>query len=399
MADLKVKFCGIESPNPFWLASSPVSNTGEMISRAFDAGWGGVSWKTLCPEDIEIVNVMPRLAALDFEDKKVIGLENIELTTDRPLKVNLEEISQVKKKYPKHVVLVSIMADARKDAWQKLARQAENAGADGLELNFSCPHGMPEKGMGMAIGQVPEVTQMMTEWVKAVAKKPVVVKLTPNVTDIRIIAKAAKKGGANAISTINTVQSLCGVNLDTLEPLPTVEGMSSFGGYSGPAVKPIALRLVTQLAQDKDIGLPISGIGGISTWQDAAEFILVGATTLQVCTGIMRSGYRIVEDMADGLSNFMDDKGFKNIDEMRGKVLPKITSHEKLPRLPKLVCNVDTGTCVKDDLCYIACMDGGHQAITLDKNRLPVIDTEKCGGCGLCTLVCPVPNCATLKKK
>ncbi|MEW6041317.1 MAG: NAD-dependent dihydropyrimidine dehydrogenase subunit PreA, partial [Elusimicrobiota bacterium] len=278
-------------------------------------------------------------------------------------------------------------------------RQVEDAGADGIELNFSCPHGMPEKGMGMAIGQVPETTLMMTEWVKAVAKKPVMVKLTPNVTDICIIAKAAKKGGANALATINTIQSLCGVNLDTLEPLPTVEGISSFGGYSGPAVKPIALRLVTQLAQDKDIGLPISGIGGISTWQDAAEFILLGATTVQVCTGIMRAGYRIVEDMADGLLNFMDEKSFNSIDEMCGRVLSKIVAHEKLPRHPRIVSSVDTGTCTKCDLCYITCQDGGHQAITLDKNRLPVIDEEKCAGCGMCALICPVPNCVTLKKK
>ncbi|MFH2070147.1 MAG: NAD-dependent dihydropyrimidine dehydrogenase subunit PreA [Elusimicrobiota bacterium] len=401
MVNLKVNFCGVESPNPFWLASSPVSNSAEMVSRAFDAGWGGAIWKTLGLDGPEgpIVNVTPRLAGLDFEEKKLLGLENIELITDRPLKENLKEISEIKKKYPKNPVFVSIMAGPVREDWQKLTRIVEEAGADGIELNFSCPHGMPEKGMGMAIGQIPDVCQTITTWVKEVAKTPVMAKMTPNITDILVPARASKKGGADGISAINTIQSFLGVNLDTLEPLPTVDGKSMFGGYSGPAVKPIALRFVAQLSSDKGLALPISGIGGIATWKDAAEFILAGATTIQVCTAIMRNGYRIVEDMSDGLSNFMEEKGFASVSEMVGKILPKLGTHESLNKKKRMVCSINRDICVKDDLCYIACQDGGHQAIKLDDKRLPAVDEEKCAGCGLCVLVCPVYDCVTMKEK
>jgi len=297
MADLRVKFCGLESPNPFWLASGPPANTGAQVMRAFDAGWGGAVWKTLGEP---IVNTASRYGAIDYSGVKVMGLNNIELITDRPLEVNLREISEVKKRYPKNLVIVSLMVESTRPAWHEMVHRAEDAGADALELNFGCPHGMSERGMGAAVGQVPEYTEMITSWVKEVGRTPVIVKLTPNVTDITRIAEAAERGGADALSLINTISSLMGINLDSFAPLFAVAGKGTHGGYCGPAVKPIALHMVSTVA--KKVKIPVSGVGGISNWRDAAEHIACGATTVQVCTAVMHYGFRIVEDMIDGLS-------------------------------------------------------------------------------------------------
>src|SRR5271168_3222185 len=307
--DLSVMFAGrIYSPNPFWLASAPPANCGEQVMRAFDAGWGGAVWKTLGEP---ITNVSSRYSSVDWNGQRMMGLNNIELITDRPLDVNLREISQVKKRYPHHAVIASLMVASKREAWHLIVRQAEEAGADGLELNFGCPHGMSERGMGSAVGQVPEYCKMITEWVKEAAKTPVLVKLTPNVTDLRHVARAAKQGGADGLSAINTINSITGIDLDTFVPRPEVDGKSAHGGYCGPAVKPIALHMVQQVAADPEVGLPISGIGGVSGWRDAAEFILLGAQSVQACTAPMHWGFRIVEDMIDGLKNWMDEKGFK----------------------------------------------------------------------------------------
>src|SRR5882757_9163140 len=268
--DLSVMFAGnIYSPNPFWLASAPPTNCGEQVMRAFDAGWGGAVWKTLGDP---IVNVSSRYSSIDWNGQRMMGLNNIELITDRPLEVNLHEISEVKKRYPKHAVIASLMVESKREAWHKIVRQTEDAGADGLELNFGCPHGMSERGMGSAVGQVPEYACQITEWVKEVARTPVIVKLTPNVTDVVYPARAAKKGRADAVSLINTINSITGVALDTFTPRPDVGGRSAHGGYCGPAVKPIALNMISSIAKDPEVRLPISGIGGISSWRDAAEF-------------------------------------------------------------------------------------------------------------------------------
>ncbi len=396
--DLSVDFLGYRSQNPFWLSSSPVANSYEMIARAFDLGWAGCAYKTLGLEG-PIVNVTPRLATLNYEDKRFLGLENIELITDRPLKDNLRDITKLKKRYPKHVLFVSIMAEVKESAWQELARMVEDAGCDGLELNFSCPHGMPEKGMGAAIGQNPQITKRITGWVKEVAQTPVMVKMTPNITDMRLPARAAKEGGADALAAINTVQALLGIDLETLAPIPTVNGKGAYGGYSGPAVKPIALRFISEMANDPELRLPISGIGGLSNWRDAAEFLLVGATTLQVTTAIMRYGYRIIADLKEGLTNYMKEKGFAKISDMIGLSLPKISRHEDLPREPVMVSSINRHLCIKDGICYIVCQDAGHQAITLDEDRLPEVDEEECGGCSLCMHVCPIEGCIAMKPK
>ncbi len=398
MADLSSNFAGIKSPNPFWLASAPPTNMGSMVERAFDAGWGGAVWKTLGEP---IVNVSSRLAALDHGVNRMIGLNNIELITDRPLEVNLKEIYECKKKYPDHAVIISLMVESKREAWHEIVKKSQDTGADGFELNFGCPHGMSERGMGAAMGQVPEYTQMVTEWVKEVSELPVIVKLTPNVTHIVPPAQAAVRGGADAVSLINTINSVIGVDLDTMIPHPNVNGMAAHGGYCGPAVKPIALNMISELGRDSEVNIPISGIGGISDWRDAAEFLLLGADNVQVCTAVMHYGYRIIEDMIDGLNNYLDEKGFSSVSEIVGKSVPRMTDWGKLDLGYKTVAKINHDNCVQCNLCHIACEDGAHQCIDLvniDGKVLPVVDEPECVGCNLCYLVCPAPDCITMAR-
>jgi len=360
--DLSVNFCGVHAPNPFWLASAPPTNSGYQIRRAFEAGWGGAVWKTLNHEPI--VNVSSRYGAIDYDGRKVMGLNNIELITDRPLDVNLAEIRQIKKEFPKHALFVSLMVESKRETWHDIVKQTQDTGCDGLELNFGCPHGMSERGMGAAVGQVPEYTEMITTWVKEAARIPVIVKLTPNVGDVRLIARAAKNGGADAVSLINTINSIMGIDLDSFAPRPAVNGRGSHGGYCGPAVKPIALNMVSSIASDpKCGGIPISGIGGIQAWQDAVEFLLCGAGSVQVCTAVMHYGFRIVEHMVSGLKNWMREKGFSRIADFQGKAVPNITDWGDLDLSYKVVAEIDQSKCVHCGLCYIACEDGCHQSI------------------------------------
>jgi dihydropyrimidine dehydrogenase (NAD+) subunit PreA len=397
MADLRVDFAGIRSPNPFWLASGPPTNTYGQVARAFDAGWGGAVWKTLGEP---IINVYSRYGSVDYAGTRMIGLNNIELITDRPLEDNLREIADVKRNYPNHAVIVSLMVESRREAWHEIVTKTEDTGADGIELNFGCPHGMSERGMGAAVGQVPDYTCQIVEWVKEVAKIPVIVKLTPNVTDVTYIARAAKKGGADAVSLINTINSIVGIDLDTFAPNPAVHGKGSHGGYCGPAVKPIALNMVAAVAGDPEVGIPISGIGGILTWRDAAEFMALGATTVQVCTAVMHYGFRIVEDMIDGLENWMDEREFRTILDFAGRAVPNVMKWEDLDLNYHTVARIDYGKCIECELCYTACEDGAHQAIRRNGrgNGPPAVEIidEACVGCNLCFLVCPVEGCITM---
>jgi dihydropyrimidine dehydrogenase (NAD+) subunit PreA len=410
MADLQVKFAGITSPNPFWLASGPPTNSAGQAMRAFDAGWGGVVWKTIGEP---IVNTSSRYGAIDIANVKMMGFTNIELISERPIDVNFREIADVKKRYPRQLVIASLMVESKRESWHEMVRRAQDAGADALELNFGCPHGMSERGMGSAVGQVPEYTEMITTWVKEAAKIPVIVKLTPNVTDVTRIAAAAQRGGADAVSLINTINSLIGVDLETFSPRPDVGGRSSHGGYCGPAVKPIALHLVASVA--KTVKLPISGIGGISTWNDAAEHIAVGAATVQVCTAAMHYGFRIVEDMIDGLSQYMDAHRYRTIEDFRGRAVVNVEDWGDLDLNYKVIADINPELCIGCQLCYIACEDGAHQAVapynasgngasSAKKNpsgmsvHVPRIIEEECVGCNLCALVCPVENCITMKQ-
>ncbi len=399
MADLSVNFGGIKAPNPFWLASAPPTNSGYQVMKAFDAGWGGAVWKTL---GVPVVNVSSRYGGVNYKDKRLIGLNNIELITDRPLKDNLREIEEVKKRFPNHAVIASLMVET-KEQWEQIVRDSENAGADGIELNFGCPHGMCERGMGSAVGQEPKVLETITRWVTDVAKVPVIVKLTPNISDITVPAQAAVSGNADAISLINTIQSIVGVDIDNFVPYPIVDGKSTNGGYCGPAVKPIALNMLKNCAQHANVNIPISGIGGIETWRDAVEFILLGAGSVQVCTAVMHYGFGIIREMLYGLDEYMDSKGFETIDSMIGKALPNVLNWEELNLNYKVVASIEDEKCIGCQLCYTACEDGAHQAIALpiaeNGERVPTIIEENCVGCNLCSLVCPVEECITMERR
>ncbi len=426
MADLSIDFAGIKSPNPFWLASAPPTNTGDQIMRAFDAGWGGAVWKTL---GNPIVNVSSRFGGIDYGNTRLMGLNNIELISDRPLDVNLREMREVKRRYPNHAVISSLMVET-KEEWKEIIERAEEAGADGHELNFGCPHGMCERGMGSAVSSEPKVLLEIARWAVEFATKPVIIKLSPNVTDIVEPGEAVLESGAHAISLINTVKSIMGIDLDRMVPLPRVGSGSTNGGYCGPAVKPIALHMVGELTRHPGVSkLPISGIGGISNWRDAAEFIALGCTSVQVCTAVMHYGYRIVEDMIEGLSDFLDSRNMKSVMELRGKASDAYKVWGELDLAYRVVADINQDKCIGCQLCYVACMDGAHQCIHLPGRteaearkaghthipafvperavtakggapgaRVPYVDEDECIGCNLCNLVCPVAGCITMRE-
>ncbi len=401
MANLAINFAGIQSPNPFWLASAPPTDKAYNVNRAFEAGWGGVVWKTLGEAGPAIVNVNgPRYGALLTPDRHMIGFNNIELITDRDLEVNLREIREVKRDWPDRALVVSLMVPCEEASWKTILARVADTGADGVELNFGCPHGMSERGMGAAVGQVPEYIEMVTAWCKQYSKLPVIVKLTPNISDIRQPARAAKRGGADAVSLINTINSIIGVDPATLTMSPSTGGHGSHGGYCGPAVKPIALNMVAEIARDaQTAGLPISGIGGIGNWRDALDFIALGAGSVQVCTAAMVYGFKIVQEMTDGLSNYMDDMGLQSVGEIVGRALPSVSEwrYLNLNHISKAVIN--QSTCIQCGRCHIACEDTSHQAIsqTKDGKRHFEVNEAECVGCNLCVTICPVPECIILR--
>ena len=420
MADLKIDFAGIRSPNPFWLASAPPTNSGAQIHRAFEAGWGGAVWKTIGPP---VLNVSNRYGAWNHGGQRMLGINNVELISDRPIAVNLREIAEVKRAWPDRAVIVSAMVESKAQTWHDIVRRIEDTGADGIELNYGCPHGMSERGMGAAVGQVPEYCEQITRWVMDVAAIPVIVKLTPNITNIVSPARAAVAAGANALSLINTINSITAVDLDTLEISPNIGGKGGHGGYAGPAVKPIALNMLAALGTDEIVHgsrLPISAMGGIGTWQDAAEFLLLGASSLQVCTAVMHYGYRIIEDLCDGLSNWMDAKGFATIADVSGKSLHRISDFKNFDLSFRAIARIDASKCIQCNLCYVACNDTAHQCIDLvnaggqivqpysypvESNGKveatvtrphPVVRETDCVGCRLCYNVCPVERCIAM---
>jgi dihydropyrimidine dehydrogenase (NAD+) subunit PreA len=400
MADLRSNFIGIKSPNPFWLASAPPTDKEYNVRRAYEAGWGGVVWKTLGEAGPPVVNVSgPRYGAIWGADRRLLGLNNIELITDRPLEVNLREIKQVKRDYPDRALVVSLMVPCEEEPWKRILKAVEETEADGVELNFGCPHGMAERGMGSAVGQVPEYIEMVTRWVKQNSRMPCIVKLTPNITNILYPAEAAKRGGADAVSLINTINSITSVNLDTFTPEPTIDGWGAHGGYCGPAVKPIALNMVAEIARSANTaGLPISGIGGVTTWRDAAEFMALGAGNVQVCTAAMTYGFKVVQEMISGLSEFMDNHGLTSVDEIVGRAVPKVKDWKDLNLNFVTKAVIDEDLCIKCGRCYAACEDTSHQAIEMDEDRTFRVKDDECVACNLCVNVCPVENCITMKE-
>ena len=394
MPDLTSNTAGIISPNPFWLASAPPTNSGRQIMRAFEAGWGGAVWKTLGQP---VQNVSSRFGGIHWRGQRAAGFNNVELITDRSLDANFKEIAEVKRLFPKHAIISSLMVET-KEEWKDVVKRSIDAGADGIELNFGCPHGMCERGMGSAVGQEPKVNQEITSWVKEYSSIPVLVKLTPNVGDIVPHGLAAQAGGADGVSLINTIKSIIGVDLEKMAPQPVVGNKGSNGGYCGAAVRPIALHMVAALARDHRFNIPISGIGGVTNWRDAVEFIALGSSSVQVCTEVMLRGYRIVEDMIDGLTRFMNEQGYQTIDEMVGKAVPAYSEWGDLNINFESVAKIDADKCIGCNRCMVACHDGAHQCIhpNPDGGLVPVVDESECVGCNLCEIVCPVPDCITM---
>lgn len=386
--DLSIDFCGVRCENPFFLSSSPVGNNYEMCKKALEAGWGGIVFKTI---GFFVANeVSPRFDNTRKEATPFLGFKNMEQIAEHPLEENLEEMRKLKRDFPNKVLIASIMGQNEQE-WEDLARLVTEIGADIIECNFSCPQ-MTSHAMGSDVGQNPELVKKYSAAVRRGTHLPVLAKMTPNIGNMEIPAIAAMEGGATGIAAINTIKSITAVDFDKFVPLPIVNGKSSISGYSGKAVKPIALRFIAQIAKEPKLkGVPISGIGGIETWEDALEFILLGSSNLQVTTSIMQYGYRIVEDMISGLSHYMDEKGFERLEDMVGIALDNTVPAEDLDRDFIVYPKFGEDNCVGCGRCYISCYDGAHQAIEWDEERRrPVLIEEKCVGCHLCKNVCPV---------
>ena len=385
MATLKTSILGIEFENPFLLASAPPTALIESIDKAFEMGWGGAVLKTITPDDLEMVEASPRYATIK-EKGKVICFQNIELLSHKTVQYWVDGIKYLKQKHPSKVIIASIMAPVEREKWQNLVKELNKTPIDAFELNFSCPHGMPERNIGMAIGTSAEVSILITSWVKSVAEKPVFVKLTPNVTNINWIANAVERAGADGFAAINTVQSFMGLDLNTLEPILNIDGHSTYGGLSGEAIKPIGFRCVAQLRQNSN--LPILGMGGISNWEDAVQYIALGSDAVQICTEVMLNGYGIINGLKSGLLNYIESKGFNNITELKNIAVQKITSHEKLNKNAHIYPIVDKDKCISCGKCVKICSESEHHAINIENNCL-IINKEACAGCSLCSHICP----------
>ena len=397
MKDLSIDFCGVKCENPFFLSSSPVGSNYEMCRKALESGWGGICYKTVgywIPKECS-----PRFDQTRKENVSFIGFKNMEMISDKPTEKNLEMMQQLKKDFPDKVLIASIMGENAEE-WTKLSKAVTEVGADIIECNFSCPQ-MTTHAMGSDVGTNMALVEEYSAAVRKGTHLPVLAKMTPNITVMEVAARAAIKGGASGIAAINTIKSITEIDLDHFTGLPIVNGKSSISGYSGKAVKPIALRFIAQMAKDPELkGVPISGMGGIETWQDALEFILVGASNLQVTTAIMQYGYRIVEDMISGLSYWMEERGIDDLASLVGKALPNLVPAEDIERDFKVYPDFSDDKCIGCGRCYISCFDGGHQAIKWqEEKRRPELDKDKCVGCGLCWIVCPIENCITPGEK
>lgn len=395
--DLSIDFCGVTFKNPFLLSSSPVSNSAEMVARSFEAGWSGAVFKTLNSDTTPIIHPSPRMNGLFYGNKKLVGLQNVEMISDRPLKDNLSDYLYLKKKYPDHILISSIMGFSNEE-WAFLAKVSEDNGADMLELNFSCPH-MSVEGAGHHVGKAFDLIEKFTTTVKKYVSIPVIAKMTPNITDMTEPAVYAKQGGADAISAINTVSGISQIDLNALTPKPNVFGLGSVSGTSGPAVKPIGLRFISDMAKCDELNLPLSGIGGIETWIDALEYILLGASTIQVTTGIIQYGYGIVEDMIEGLTDFMVEKDIDKVKDLVGIALKNLKTTDQFDFKKQGRAQYDLEKCVGCGQCYTVCRDAGGFALEWDdEKRRPRLIEDKCLSCMICSFVCPVSDLISYTK-
>ncbi len=395
--NLSVDFCGLRFANPFVLAASPSTDDRDMIARGLDAGWAGAVFKTTSVPTEEVSIAYPIMSSLE-PGNGMVGLHNIDLISERHIDRVAEDVRWLKERFPESRLALSIMASQRAE-WERLVRQGEEAGADLIEISISCPQGSMLEGehntQGWMISQDAQLTEKVTRWVKQAARIPVYAKLSPAVTDIAAIGRAAERAGADALCAIDSVEAIVGVDLETLAPMPSVSGASSYGGYSGRAIKPIALRCVANLG--RAVSIPISGVGGVYDWRDAVQFILLGATTVQVCTAVMHRGFGIVDSLGEGMSRWMNRHGYTSVHEFVGLSLSRIKDHQDLVHGLNVLSHVNLARCIGCGHCYVACRDGGHVAIDWSSDRQPTVDAGRCVGCGLCAQVCPVPDCIRIE--
>ncbi len=386
-ADLGIEFCGVACENPFFLSSSIVASNYEMVARAFEAGWAGAAFKTIgnfVPEEVS-----PRFSVIRKEGNSFIGFKNIENISDHTLEENLGYLKRLKKDYPTKIIIASILGQDEEE-WTYLAQLMTEAGADIIECNFSCPH-MTLEGVGSDVGQNPELVSLYTEATRKGTHLPVLAKMTPNLGNMVIPALAAMKAGATGIAAINTIKSIMNIHLDDFISEPQVDGKSCVGGYSGKSVKPIALRFINDIKKHPELrDIPVSGMGGIENWRDAAEFLALGCSNLQITTSVMQYGQRIIEDLTEGLSSWLVEMGFSSVKEMVGMALPNIVQASELNRGSISLPRFNRSRCIGCGRCYLSCFDGGHQALETDEEGRPKLIPQNCVGCQLCTVVCPV---------
>lgn len=395
LRDLSINFLGIPLDNPFILSASPSTDELEMVVRGLEAGWAGAILKTTSVEENPVPLKYPMMSSFGNYNKKVLGLGNIDLISKYHIDEVEKRVKILKKRFPNKMIAASIMGSKKED-WQNLVFRLKKAKVDLIECSFSCPQGSMGEAPGRMLAQSVEATEKVTRWVKEAAEDtPVLIKITPQVTDIVEVAKAVKRGGADGITASNTIPSLLGIDIYTFEPYPSVFGFSSYSGLSGNAIKPITLRTIAEIKKNVDI--VVSGNGGAYSSRDAIEIMLVGASNIQFCTLPMVYGFRVIEELKSGLSHYLDEMGFNSPLDIVGKSLEKIKTNEELPFI-EVKAKIDKNKCVGCELCYVSCLDGGHMAIEIKEGRIPEVNSEKCVGCALCMQVCPIDAISMYEK-